>query len=168
MLEKINSLAPFFEDCYREISVREYAREVKISPPTASKVLKEFEKQGLLLMRKERGFLLFRINRESEIAKDISRIYWKVKLKEFINYLERNLHSDAIVLFGSLSKLEATEKSDIDIAVFSKIKKDLDLKKFEKNLGREIQMFIFDSFEKVNKQLKPSILNGYLIRGNVS
>jgi hypothetical protein len=30
----------FFEDCYRDISVREYSRETTISPPTASKILK--------------------------------------------------------------------------------------------------------------------------------
>ena len=35
MLNIINNLRPFIEDCYRRISVREYSRLLKVSPPTA-------------------------------------------------------------------------------------------------------------------------------------
>ena len=38
MLEIINNLEPFIEDCYSEIGVREYSRMMKISPP---KVIRE-------------------------------------------------------------------------------------------------------------------------------
>jgi len=46
MLNIINSLMPFFEDCYRRINVREYSRLRKSSPPTASKILFELNKEG--------------------------------------------------------------------------------------------------------------------------
>ena len=53
MLEIINNLAPFFEDCYRRISVREYSKIIKVSPPTASKILMEYYKEGLLKRQEE-------------------------------------------------------------------------------------------------------------------
>lgn len=165
MLKIINDLQPYFKNCYREFSVREYSREIGVSPPTASKMLNGFVSEGLLKRRNERGFLLFRINRENLIVRDLSCIYWNEKLKELIKFLGDELYASSIVLFGSLSKLETTEKSDIDIAVFSKSKKNIDLKKFEKKLGREIQIFVFESLEKINKELRRNILNGYILGG---
>jgi len=169
MLEKINKhLGIFFEDCYKEWAVREYARKTKISPPTASKILKDFAKQNLLKSRQERGFLLFRANRENKTMEDLSRIYWKGKLKSLTEYIEKEIYPNAMVLFGSLSKLEVTEKSDIDIAIFTKIKKDLKLNDFEKKLKRKIQIFIYENIANINKSLKLAILNGYILRGYLS
>ena len=53
MLTIFNNLKPFFEDNYRRISVREYARIIKISPPSASKLLNNLEKEGLLTKEKK-------------------------------------------------------------------------------------------------------------------
>ena len=86
MLEIINSLKPFFEDCYTELGVREYSRKIKVSPPTASKMLKEFESEGFLNKRIERGYLLFRTNKENLNLKTLSKIYWAEKLNKLIEY----------------------------------------------------------------------------------
>src|SRR3989344_2835220 len=165
MLKIINERSLFFEDCYREISVREYAREMKTTPPTASKRLKEFASKDLLKQRSERGFLFFCANRESHVLKDFSIIYWREKLKEFVEYVEDFVHPDSIILFGSLTKLEVNEKSDVDIAIFGGFKKDIDLKKFEKKLGKEIQVFRFESLDKVNKELRVGIIGGCSLKG---
>lgn len=165
MLKIINDLSPFFEDCYREISVREFARENGIAPPTASKMLKYFASKDLLKMHEERSFLLFRTNRESKIMKDLSRIYWQYRLHKLVDYLESNLHSKSIVLFGSLSKLEVKKDSDIDLAVFAVTKEEIKLNKLEKKIGRKIQLFIFDSIDNVNKELRMNIIRGHLLRG---
>ena len=146
MLNIFNNLKPFFEDCYRELGVREYSRIVGISPPTASKLLKEYEKEGLVNKRKERGFLLFRANRESNVLKSLSRIYWEQKLRPLIEFINEELYNSPIVLFGSLTKLEVNENSDIDLVVFTKIKKEVDLRKFEDKYRREIQIFKFENF----------------------
>jgi len=167
MLKEINTLGIFFENCYKEISVREYARKIKISPPTASKILKNLAKQKLLIKKSERGFLFFRINQENKSMQNLSRIYWENKINPLINSLE-NSSPKAIVLFGSLSKLETTENSDIDIAIFGTSKEKLNLEKFEKEFKRKIQLFYYDSLEKVNKELKLNIINGYLLRGYLS
>lgn len=167
IINNINLLEPFFNDCYSEIGVREYSRLMKISPPTASKILKNFFKENFLIMTNYRNNLLFRVNYESQLLRDLSRIYWKNKLSRFINFCSENFSNPAIILFGSLSKLESKKDSDIDIAIISKTKKDLNLEKFEKELNREIQIFFFSSFDKINKELKSNIINGFILYGEI-
>ncbi len=166
MLKIIYNLHPFIEDCYKEVGVREYSRIIKITPPTASKILKEFELEGLLKKRVDRGYLLFRANRESFVLRDLSRIYWKQRLKRVIEYINSQFYEPTIILFGSLTKLETKKDSDIDLAIFTEIKKDINLEKFEKDFGRKIQLFKFKSLSGINsKELKTNILNNYIIQG---
>lgn len=164
MLKIINNLKPFFEDCYKEIGVREYSRLMKISPPTASKLLKYYAKEGLLKTHLDRGYLLFRANRESRLLLDLSRIYWNEELKEIVKHL-MDVSPKTIILFGSLSKLETTKDSDIDIALIDSTKKNFELSKFEKKYKREIQIFTYKSLGEINKDIKFNILNGFILGG---
>lgn len=163
IIDNLNFLKPFFEDCYSELGVREYSKKVKISPPTASNILKKFHSQGLLKMRKERRYLLFRANRENSLLKDLSFLYWKTNLSPITNYLINNFLPKSIILFGSLTKLEVIKDSDIDLCIISPIKKEINLKSFEKKYQRKIQIFVFDSVEKINKELRSNILKGVFL-----
>ncbi len=136
MLKIINSLKPFFEDCYRRINVREYAKILNISPPTSSKLLGSYYSKNLLLKHKFKNYILFYANKDNNEFIDLSRIYWKYKFKDLIEYFEKKLTSPTIVLFGSLSKAETKADSDIDLAIFSH-KKDLNIENFEKKLGEK-------------------------------
>jgi len=167
MLKIFNELKPFIEDCYKEISVREYSRLMKISAPTASSMLKLYEKEGLLKKRADKGYLLFRADRESSILVDLSRIYWKMKLVKVMDMIKSAMHKPVVILFGSLSKLEAKLDSDIDLAIISKTAKKIDLKSHEKELNRSIEAFYFKSFREINRDLKLNILNGYVLEGKV-
>ena len=167
MLRIIKRLKPFFEDCYREIGVREYSREMGVSPPTASKILKDFSSENLLNERIERGYLLFKINRDSFILQRLSEIYWTEKLGRLVEYINLELYNPTIVLFGSLSKLEVTDSSDIDLAIFSTLNKEIDLQKYERLLKRKVQIFHFNSLEEVNKELINNILNGNILSGRI-
>lgn len=139
-----------------------------MTPPTASKLLKEFEKEDLLKSKLDKGYLLFRANRENKILKDFSRIYWKIKLEKLVEKINEIYQVPTIILFGSLSKLEAKEDSDIDLAIISKISKDSNIEKLEKVYSRKIQLFNFKSFDKINKELKNNIINGYILQGELS
>src|SRR3989338_7557771 len=100
MLEIFNRLAPFFEDSYRRINVREYARICKISPPSASKYLDLFHKEGLLNQEKEKNYIHYYANRENKVFIVISRIYWLEKLSAagVIEYFERDNGYPLVIL----------------------------------------------------------------------
>ena len=169
MLKIINTLKPFFEDSYRRINVREYARMINITPPTASKLLGDYKKEGLLKKEEDRQYLYYFANKESGLFIDLSRIYWKYKFENtgLIHFFEKTYLNPLIVLFGSCAKAEAKSDSDVDIALFSTTKKDISLQKFEKKLNRTIHLFVFKGKRDINsKELLNNILNGYIVRGH--
>ena len=164
MLKIFNNLRLFFEDAYKEINVREYARKTGISPPTASKLLKQYSREGILQSRAERNCMLYRANREDPLYVDLTGAYFRKKLSSLAAYLLPIINYETIILFGSLSKGEATLNSDIDIFLNCS-PKQINLKPFEKSLKRKIQLH-FKSEIKNNK-LKRNIQRGIALYGDL-
>ncbi|HLD12469.1 MAG TPA: nucleotidyltransferase domain-containing protein [Candidatus Nanoarchaeia archaeon] len=166
MLTIINDLEPFFLDNYQPIHVRSYARKTHISPPSASKKLKHFAREKLLNQSKEKGYLEFTANHDNSTFIKLSHIYWSEKLKPVITTLEKELISPTILIFGSFSKAEIKETSDIDLAVFTPSTKKITLEEHEKTLKRHIQLLRYKTLEEIkSKELRNNILNGFLLTG---
>ena len=160
MLNILNDLKPFLEDVYREISVREYSRECNISPPTASKNLKYFKEEGLLISFKKGIYIYFRANKDSYIFKQLARIYWYSVIYPVTEELHKEISFRRIILFGSLAKAENTAESDMDI--FLDISKRNISSNLKKKIKREIQFHFAAELE--NEDLKTSIQEGVIIR----
>ena len=79
MLNIINSLKPFIEDCYRRINVREYARIMKISPPTASKILFELNKEELLSIEKDRNEIAYGKTASEKLLNEKINLFLELK-----------------------------------------------------------------------------------------
>ncbi len=168
MLRIFNDLKPFFKDNYRRINVREFSRIAGISPPSASKLLERYRKEGLLVKETERNYIYYFANKDEALFIELSRAYWLLQLRKtgLIEYLKSEYASPIIILFGSFSKAEINENSDIDIAIFGVSNKAVDVSKFEKKLGKKIQLFQFKAQEAVeNKNLLKNILNGFILYG---
>lgn len=167
MLKIINDLKPFFEDCYRRINVREYAKIMHISPPTASKILASYHAENLLIKSIYKNYILFYANKESKRFIDFSRVYWYGKLRLLVAFMDRKLAGATIILFGSLSKAEAKLDSDVDLAIIG-AKRKLDVTVFEKKVKRKIQLFWFDSIKEMKThELANNIINGYVLKGRL-
>ena len=151
MLKILNNIGPFIEDNYIEYSVRDYAKLCKTSPPTASKILKELEKERLLIFKEYKKSLLFRANRENNTLKTLSIAYWQEKLKDMVSYLSKELNYPKIILFGSLTKLEVKEDSDIDLYIGIN-PKEINLNQFEKKLKRKIQLHFKSALANKNRK----------------
>ncbi len=162
MLAIFNKLSVFFEDCYQEVNVREYAKIIGVTPPTASSILKALEKEGLLKSRTERKNHLYRANRESPVFIDLLKAYWRQKLTDLTKQLTEKINYDTVILFGSLIKGETTVNSDIDIYLDSK-EKEIGLKEFEKKLKRRIQLHFRNELNNIH--LKKNIQEGLLLNG---
>jgi predicted nucleotidyltransferase len=163
-IEKI--LQEFFDFPTKKFQMREISRRVKLAQPSVIKYLKLLIKENLVLKEKGNIYPAFRANRENELFK----LYKKIDTIKRINEsgLLENLYESTlpgvIILFGSSSKGEDIEESDIDIFVLSKEKK-ISLEKYEKILNRKISLFFENDFLRLNKELKNNILNGIILKG---
>ncbi len=161
MLKIFNELKPFFEDCYRDISVRQYAGIINISPPTASKTLKELEKENLLISENKGIYIYFRANRENFVFKQLIRIYWYQLLSHLTEEIYELIAYKRIILFGSLTKAENTLKSDLDLYLESE-SREINTLNIEKKLKRKVQLHFINSMK--NENLKKNIEQGVIIR----
>ena len=160
----------FLDHPSEKLRVRQIERVVKLPLPSAIRYAKELEKENILKISTIAGIKVYSAERASKAFLIEKRLYNIKKLSSsgLIEYLIDVYSNPAIVLFGSYSKGEDIEKSDIDIYVESPSKKDIDLKKFDKILGRKIQLFVYDNIKKVpNPMLANNILNGIILNGFV-
>ena len=171
MFRNINMLRLFFEEPAREFNVREVARLIKVAPATASKQLSSLAKSDILQEREERRFKLYKANLGHERYKDLKTYYNIRKLREsgLLAALDNFYLKPAVVLFGTASHGLDTETSDFDLLVISeKTQEFAENKKFEKILGRPLQIFIFKNIKDIkNKYLLNNMLNGIVLQGEV-
>ncbi len=166
MLKEMYNLRIFFEDCYRRVSVREYAKLIHVTPPTASSLLKKFQSENLLLFQKEHGRHFFYANRESRDFIDLSRMYWRNNLQEIVDLILKETVQATIILYGSLCKAETNLKSEIDILVLSRETKKIHFEKEEKKLKRNVSLLQFNSLKEIqNEHLRNNVVNGYRLHG---
>jgi DNA-binding transcriptional ArsR family regulator len=148
MFSEISKLKLFFEDPHREWAVREYARRVKIAPATASKLLTELAKQGILIKRKERIYHLYKANFQSNDYKDL-KVYYNVrKIREsgIVDYLSKKFPGKSVLLTGSWSTGQDHLGSSIIFAVIANENKNLNLSEFEKKLNQSIKVKVHSNF----------------------
>ena len=164
MLKIFNDLEPFFMDNYRRIGVRVYSRIRKVSPPSASTLLEDYHKEGLLCREEDRRYIFYSSNKDNGVFVQLSRAYWLIQIKKsgLIDYLNEQLLNPLIMLFGSFSKAEISPSSDIDLVVANTAKKKLNLAPFEKKLSRSIQLIFHD---EAKIELHKSIMNGFILSG---
>lgn len=169
MLTIFYDLEPFFTDNYRRINVREYARIRKTTPPTASKLLAYYHDEELINKEQDRNYIFYSANNESSLFIQLSRAYWNACLEKagLKDYLEKELISPLVILFGSFSKAEIKKDSDIDLAVFTASQSAINMEHFEKKLNRKIHLFRFRNRDDIkNPGLLNNILKGVILTGD--
>ena len=171
MLEKYNryKLLKLFLDFPTEsFRLREIARLTKISPPSVMIYLKEFEYEGLIKRQIKRQIPFYTAIRDDSnfiLYKKIS-IFYELNHTGLVDYLWDKLSPEAIVLYGSFSKGESVENSDVDLFILGK-NKDLKLTEFEKRLNKKIHLLFKESLKETPKELKNNILNGIILKGYI-
>ncbi|MEM5778477.1 MAG: ArsR family transcriptional regulator [Candidatus Aenigmatarchaeota archaeon] len=170
MFINLNTLKIFFEEPTKEFNLREVARILNISPATASKELKLLVKENILKERKERIYVLYKANLESDAYRDLKTYYNIRKLKEsgLIEALNKFYLKPTIVLFGSASEGLDTETSDFDLLIISEKTEALDVKKFENKINRKLQLMVVKNIKELkNEHLINNVLNGRVIQGKI-
>ncbi|PIN90647.1 hypothetical protein COU57_02995 [Candidatus Pacearchaeota archaeon CG10_big_fil_rev_8_21_14_0_10_32_14] len=147
--------------------VKEISRRISLSPPSVRKHVGDLENQNLIMKKKGERFIGFIANRDNESFIFFKKMFNMMKLKEseVVEFISNSMHPQAIVLYGSYAKGEDVEKSDIDIFILSKIKKNLDFGKYENLLKRKIHIINEERLNKLQKNLEYEIINGIVLKG---
>lgn len=155
-----------------QFSWTEIINKLKLGPISVKQYLDIMIKEKLIVQKNFKKTKLYQANREIQEFKDnkIFNNIQKIRKSGLIEYIEQTLNYPTIVLYGSTSKGEDIESSDIDIAIFCLKKIDLEIDVFEKKLGKPIQIIMIEKkeiekFKEKNKELLTSISNGIIISG---
>lgn len=153
-------------------SAREIARITSLSHPTVLEALAKFNKLSIVkkeIQNNRSGTgknIFWKANIKDErykLHKKIANIQ-KIYLSNLIETIAAETSPNAIVLFGSYSRGEDIEESDIDVFVQS-AEKQLDLKKFKKEFGRKISITFESDLKNLKKELLNNIINGIILYG---
>ena len=173
MLQKSNmvrTIEIFFINPSKNYSLMEISKTIKLAHTSVKKNLKKLIGEGLITKSIEkkgkRKFPIYKASLDSKNFKKYKIVYNLYSLLEsgLIEFVEEKLMPKSIVLFGSYSRGEDIGESDIDLFVECN-KEQLDLKSFEKKLGRTIQINFREDFTLYSKELKNNIINGITLRG---
>lgn len=162
-------LEPFLREPGREFGVRELARELEISPTTASTHLRACAKAGVLKERQKSNLKLYRRNIDSDFYRDLKVFHTVRTLKDsgLIDALNDFYPSPTIILFGSSSKGYDVFGSDVDLAVISENTEEFPKQsEYERKLGKELHIFAVKTLKGLrNEHLVSNVIDGITLQG---
>jgi len=159
-------LQEFFDSPRKGFYVRELSRKLKLAQISVMNHLKALQSEGFVVREKRSLYPTYRANRENEEYKILKKenIIWRLYKSGLLYYIEENIQPNCIVLFGSASKGEDIETSDIDIFVQAN-EAELNMKHFEAQLKRKVNLFFEPTTKNLSKELLNNIINGEIIYG---
>lgn len=161
-------LDAFFENPSREFYLRELSRLLKLSMPTIISTTDKLAKENLIIKTKGKVLTKVMANRENANFVKSKRVY-NLELiynSYIVDYLSKSYNQPkCIILFGSFSRGEDIEKSDIDIAVITNKKLDIDLPEYEKKLKRAINLHEIN-LSKISEEFRANLANGIVLEGS--
>ena len=137
-----------------EWSGRQIAKEIKVSPASCHKALRELNGQGVLLLRSIGKSFLYRMNKKNALVADILKPLYQAedRIPQLLfGIIRKNLSPGAkrsivsLVVFGSIARKEEKARSDVDVLVVLTSGKD------KNTVGRE--------FDKINEKISPRFGN---------
>ena len=145
-------------------TARALAQQLDVSSPAILKSLPLLEKEGLIVVEKDKESKRLSI----ALQREDHRVIWLKRadnLKQLyesglVQFFYDHFPAATIILFGSYAFGEDTFSSDIDIAIIGSKEKHVDLNNFEKMLERKIIVHYYLDFTKIPKHLANNIYNG--------
>ena len=166
----LKTIGIFFKEPTKKHYLMDISRKIKIAHTSVKNNLKNLIKRNMIIEYIEkkgtRKFPVYTANITTRAFKKYKIIYNITTLMESqtIDYIEDTFAPKSIVLFGSYRRGEDIEESDIDLFIECK-KGTINLDKFEKKLGRKIELHFKEYFTSYPKELKNNIINGVVLSG---
>ena len=160
----------FFINPSKEHYLMDISRNIGLAHTSIKKNLKGLVKLGMISEHSEkkggRLFPIYRANLDNKLFKRYKLIHNLSSILEsgLVDFIEEKLMPKSVVLFGSYSRGEDAETSDVDLFVECK-GEELNIKIFEKKLGRKIELHFKENFALYPEELKNNIINGIVLSG---
>ena len=152
----------------RQFHIREISRVLEISAPAISKAVTLLEKENFLVH--EKGFVSKIYAKKDDNFKNLKRANNLEELykSHIINHLTESLGQVTLIIYGPYSKGEDDENSELCLAILDYEKeKKIDLKSFEKQLNRKIDLK-FINLKNAPFDLKEMLINGVVLNGKLN
>ena len=157
----------FFREPTSAHFMREIGKKINLAPTSVRNNIKEMERADLIKIKELKPFNGFSANRDNEQFLFYKKVYNFYTLYGLKKKLIESFHPKAIIVFGSYSRGEDIETSDIDVLIISKVKKEINLEKFEKEIMREINILVVDNLNKLDEKIQKKIRNGFMLYGEI-
>lgn len=152
-----------------KIHLRALARELQLHPSTIKKFIVPLVSENILKLDKnEKLMIYFDETKKAKITKTYL-LHMQLYHSNLISHVNGELFEPTIILFGSCAKGEMSKASDIDLCIICDDPKEIDVKKYENILRREIHIFTYTKkmFQELSKEFRNNILNGIIVQGFV-
>lgn len=141
----------------KEATIREISRESKITPPNTSRILKELEKEGVIISKKAGRSILHSLNFNHYLVKKIIQPAFeneKRAKESLIKFLiaKLNFQTESIVLFGSIARQKELPSSDIDLLFIISDQAN------PKDLEEKISILNYQIAERFGNSISPMIV----------
>lgn len=160
----------YFVNPNAKMRVREIERTLNLPLPSVIRYCRELQKEGILVTVKIGNVIFYtadKTNSKFILEKKLYNLK-SLYLSGLVDFIRKELSNPAIVVFGSYSKGEDDENSDIDLYIETPSKKELNLKDFEKKLNRAIQIFRHKNIQEIKNQgLSNNIINGITLNNYI-
>lgn len=170
MIQKCNYLRVleiFFKEPTRIHFIREISKKISLAQTSVRNYIKEIEKEELIVKKEAKPFDGFIANRENENFISLKQVYNLYSLTELKKTIIKKIGPRALIFFGSYQKGEDLENSDVDLLVVSKVKGEIGIEKYEKNLMRKVHITFFKDISDINENLKNNLKNGWVLYGKI-
>ncbi len=159
----------FFDNPTARLRLRNIERELSLPFPSVVRYCKELKEENILKTVEISGIRFYTATREDEFLLQ-KKLYNIRRLHDsgLIGYIREELSNPPIILFGSYSRGEDVENSDIDIYIETPSTKKISLDRFTQELKREIQIMRHKSIKEIsNPKLANNVVNGITLNSFV-
>jgi predicted nucleotidyltransferase len=167
---KENIKALFFNYSHKHWYFKDILLQGGLSRAQTNKWLLRLVKEKLIKKLEKKGKRPYYVaNANSPKFKSEKKLFALKKFENsgFLAHLSSLPKAKTVILFGSFARADWHWESDIDIFIYGTIDK-LEKTKYEKLLGREIQVFNYKNKKEISnleKSVYPQLLSGIHLKG---
>ena len=156
----------FFDFPRKTFLIREISRNTKLAQTAIRVNLKDLLAEGLITKDNSGLYTGFRAGRDNPSFKLLKSQNTVLRMYQtgVLGMIEKAAYPSCIVIFGSASRGEDTEESDIDLFVQAK-RIPLELSKFERKMNRKINILFEPDLKTISPELVNNIANGIILYG---